>query len=114
MADIPNHPYMQHHSLKNSHFPKASFIASLRDDYYKLRIKHQNLLQFSLSEYEAMKNTLTLSEQKAYKRYHNLLNQLIRENTETTRELDETLKTTSLYIALAKLYNEFMYPRFKL
>jgi len=55
MADMPNYPYAQHHSLKNSHFPKASFIASLRDDYYKLQINHQNLLQTSLTEYKAIK-----------------------------------------------------------
>ena len=76
---------------KKTHFPKTSFIASLRD-YYKLRIKHQNLLQLSLSEYEAIKDTLTPSEHRVYKRYHKLLNQLICENTKTTRELDETLK----------------------
>ena len=92
MANISNHSYAQHHSLKNSHFFKASFIVSLIDDYYKLRIKHHNLLQLFLSEYEVIKNTLTPSERKAYKHYHNLLNQLICENTKTAKELDETLK----------------------
>ena len=77
MADIPNYPYVQYHSLKNSHFLKVSFIASLKDDYYKLKIKHQNLLQLSLSEYEAIKYTLTSSKHRVYKRYHKLLNQLI-------------------------------------
>ena len=79
MADIPNYPYAQHHSLKNSHFSKASFITSLRDDYYKLQIKHQNLLQSSLTEHEAIKNTLIPSERKNYKHYHKPLNQPIRE-----------------------------------
>ena len=89
---------MQFHSLKNSHFPKVSFIVSLKDDYYKLRIKHQNLLQLSLSEYEVIKDTLTPYEYRAYKRYHKLLNQLICENTKTAKELDETLKDyLSLY-----------------
>ena len=98
MADIPNYPYAQHHSLKNFHFPKTSFIASLRDDYYKLRIKYQNLFQLSLSEYKAIKDTLTHSEHRTYKRYHKLLNQLICEKTKTAKELDETLKNyLSLY-----------------
>ena len=98
MADIPNHPYANHHSLKNSHFPKASFIASLKDDNYKLRIKYQNLLQLSLSEYEVIKDTLSPSKHRTYKRYHKLLNQLIRENTKTAKELDKTFKDyLSLY-----------------
>ena len=98
MADIPNHLYAQHHSLTNSYFRKASFIASLSDDYYQLRIKHQNLFQESLSEYEVVKDTLTSSEYRAYKRYCKLLNQLIYKNTKTAKELDETLKDyLSLY-----------------
>jgi len=92
MADIPNFPYAQYYSLKNSHFSKASFIASLRDDDYKLQLKHQNLLQSSLTEYEAIKNTLTPSKRKNYKHYHKLLNQLIFESTKTAKRLNKTLK----------------------
>jgi len=92
MEDIPNFPYAQHHSLNNYHFFEASFIASLRYDYYKLQIKHQNLLQSSLTEYDVIKNNLTPPERKDYKHYHKLLKQLIHENTKTAKELNETLK----------------------
>ena len=95
---LPNHPYFHKHSPRNSHFPKVSFIASLRDDYYNLSIKHQNLLRLSLLEYNAIKNTLNLFDRKSYKQYHNLLNHLIHENTLTAKELNETLKDyLSLY-----------------
>ena len=88
----PNHPYLHNHSSRNSHFPKASFIASLRDDYHKFSIEHQNSLRSSLTEYKTIKNTLNLSDRKSYKQHHKLLNHLIRENTQMAKELDETLK----------------------
>jgi len=88
----PNHPYFHSHSPRNSHFPKASFIATLRDDYYKVSLEHQALLCSSLAEYKAIKNILNISNRKSYKQYNKLLNHLIRENIQTTNELDESLK----------------------
>jgi len=93
MAELPpNHPYFHNHAPRNSHFSKASFIASLRDDYYKLSIKHQNLLCSSLAEYKAIKNTLNLFDRKSYKQHHNILNHLILESIQMAKELDESLK----------------------
>ena len=86
-----NQPYFHNHSPINFHFPKASFIASLRDDYDKLSIENQNLLHSSLAKYKAIKNTLNLFDRKSYK-HHSLLNRFIRENTQMAKELEETLK----------------------
>ena len=87
----PNHPYFHNHSPINSHFPKTSFIASLRGDYDKLSIENQNLLHSSVAKYKAIKNTLNLSGRKSYKR-HSLWNHLIPEKIQMAKELEETLK----------------------
>ena len=93
MAELPrNPPYFHSHSPRNSHFSKASFIATLRDVYYKLSLEHQALLLSSLAEYKAIKNTLDISYRKSYKQYHKLLNHLIRQNTQMANELDNSLK----------------------
>ena len=102
MAELPsNHPYFHNHSFRNSHFTIASSITSLGNDCHKLSTKHQALLRFSLTEYEAIKNTLDISDRKFYEQYHKLLNHLIYKNTQMVKELDEYLKDHLAIYSLA-------------
>ena len=60
----PKHPYFHNHYPRTSHFVIGSSITALRNDYHKLSTEHQALLQSSLAEYEAIKNTLDISDRK--------------------------------------------------